>query len=362
MDKRTPNFENLRVALLRQGEPAYVPIVELGVDYDVKCSFLGRPISTLADEVEFWARTGYDFVPFQAGIRTVFWPGIIENMAESQLHRRTHERYSVYTEEDRQILWADEGKGVISNIEEFERFPWPDPDRMDFSEFEEVKPLLPSGMKVMVNLGSIFTAAWMLMGMETFCAALSTQPQLVRRIYDRIWDIQSRTLFRILKFDIVGAVFHTDDLAHGGGPMVSPRHYRQYVFPWYRWCTAILRQHDLPHIYHSDGRLYSLLDDLLACGFDALHPVEPKAMDMAELKRNVGDRLCLIGNIDLGYTLTRGTPREVEEEVRERIRTVGPGGGYCLGSSNSVTSYVPLDNFNAMREAAFRYGNYPLSA
>ena len=47
--------------------------------------------------------------------------------------------------------------------------------------------------------------------------------------------------------------------------------------------------------------------------------------------------------------------------MKERIRTVGPGGGYCLGSSNSVTSYVPLENFNAMRQAAFQYGAYPLS-
>ncbi len=83
-------------------------------------------------------------------------------------------------------------------------------------------------------------------------------------------------------------------------------------------------------------------------------------MDIAELKRRVGDRLCLIGNIDLGYTLTRGTPAEVDAEVRERIRTVGPGGGYCVGSSNSITSYVPLANYNAMREAVFRYGRYPL--
>jgi uroporphyrinogen decarboxylase len=73
----------------------------------------------------------------------------------------------------------------------------------------------------------------------------------------------------------------------------------------------------------------------------------------------VGDRLCLLGNIDLGYTLTRGTPQKVEQEVKEKIRTLAPGGGYCVGSSNSVTACVPLADFNAMREAAFKYGTYP---
>jgi uroporphyrinogen decarboxylase len=83
-------------------------------------------------------------------------------------------------------------------------------------------------------------------------------------------------------------------------------------------------------------------------------------MDIRKVKREYGKRLCLMGNLDLGYTLTRGTPAEVEAEVKERIRTIAPGGGYCLGSSNSVTEYVPLANYNAMREAAFKYGKYPI--
>ena len=134
------------------------------------------------------------------------------------------------------------------------------------------------------------------------------------------------------------------------------------MFPWYRWNCALVRERGLVNIFHSDGRLYPVLEDILACGFDALHPVEPKAMEIVDLKKRVAGRACLIGNIDLGYTLTRGTPQEVDEEVRTRIRTLGPGGGYCVGSSNSITSYVPLANYNALREAAFRYGRYPIEA
>jgi uroporphyrinogen decarboxylase len=122
----------------------------------------------------------------------------------------------------------------------------------------------------------------------------------------------------------------------------------------------VSQKYDFPFLYHSDGLLWKVMEDLIAAGFNALQPVEPKAMDIVELKRKVGDRLCLIGNIDLGYTLTRGTPAEVEAEVRERIRTVGPNGGYCVGSSNTVTYYVPPQNYVAMIEAARRYGKYPL--
>ena len=83
-------------------------------------------------------------------------------------------------------------------------------------------------------------------------------------------------------------------------------------------------------------------------------------MEIGELKRKIGHRVCLIGNIDLGYTLTRGTPQEVEEEVKQRIREIGPGGGYCVGSSNSIPYYVPVENYRAMVESTLKYGAYPI--
>ena len=367
--RRKPDFENLRRNLMREGEPAYVPLVEFGVDYDVKCAFLGRPVQTLADEVEFWYEAGYDYVPLQAGIRRLFWPGYSASEkagergleSNARLHQRTQTQYTVYRDQTREMDWAPEGKGVITNMEEFERFPWPDPDQMDLAVFEEVKQHLRPGMRVIAYMGYIFTAAWWLMGMETFCIALSEQPELIRRLYDRIWGIQSRVLLRLLKIDGIGGLIHADDLAYAEALIINPRHFREYVFPWYRWCGAMVRERGWAYIFHSDGRVVSVIDDLLGCGFNALHPIEPKAMDLGELKRRWGDRLCFLGHIDLGYTLTRGTPREVEAEVREKIRVAAPGGGYCVGSANSVTAYVPLENYNAMREATFRYGAYPLA-
>jgi uroporphyrinogen decarboxylase len=83
-------------------------------------------------------------------------------------------------------------------------------------------------------------------------------------------------------------------------------------------------------------------------------------MDILQLKKQVKGRLCLLGNIDLSYTLACGTPREVDEEVRTRIGDLAPGGGYCLGSANSIPDYVPFDNYMAMRAAWLKYGRYPI--
>jgi uroporphyrinogen decarboxylase len=102
------------------------------------------------------------------------------------------------------------------------------------------------------------------------------------------------------------------------------------------------------------------LPDLIDCGFNAIHPVEPKAMDSSALKARYGGKLALLGNIEIGEILTLGTPEMVAEEVRQRIRALAPGGGYAVGSSNTVAHYVRLENFKAMVQATRRYGQYPI--
>jgi uroporphyrinogen decarboxylase len=153
----------------------------------------------------------------------------------------------------------------------------------------------------------------------------------------------------------------SDDLAFTEGTLVSPQVYRKYVFPWYKKIGEILDDAGLPFIFHSDGKLWDVLDDLADCGVKAIHPIEPQAMDIVEVKKRYGNKFCILGNIDLDYTLTRGTVEEVEEQVKRRIRELAPGGGYCLAASNSVPEYVKPENYKAMVEATKRYGKYPIS-
>jgi uroporphyrinogen decarboxylase len=82
-------------------------------------------------------------------------------------------------------------------------------------------------------------------------------------------------------------------------------------------------------------------------------------MDIAAVKAAYGARVCLVGNIDLHYTLTRGTPAEVEAEVKQRIETLAPGGGYMISSANSLTAYCKLENVLAMAAAIRKYRQQP---
>jgi uroporphyrinogen decarboxylase len=90
-----------------------------------------------------------------------------------------------------------------------------------------------------------------------------------------------------------------------------------------------------------------------------LHPLEPEAMALSDLKQRIGERVCLVGNISVDR-LSRGAPDEIDALVAQAIRTAGPGGGYMVASSNSVTSYCKVANVRAMVNAVQRYGHYPI--
>lgn len=344
--KPTPDFSRIRKTLFC-GQADRVPIAELKVDEHVMSAFLGRPIRTIKDHVSFWAWAGYDYIRMRPKY----------NYHEVAAQQRVG-AYSVYGDRTESRKWAATHGGVILTDEDFEKFPWPRPQDIDYSNLEEVARYLPEGMKVISGCTGIYESVWMLMGFETFVTALVENPSLVERMFQKIGELHYNMIKTVASMEHVGAIWYTDDIAYAGGLFVSPAIYRQHLFPWMRKMKDVCRQRDLPFLFHSDGNLWEVMEDLIEIGVNALHPIEPKAMDIAEVKRRVGHRLCLIGNIDLGYTLTRGTPEEVRAEVRERIRVCAPGGGYCVGSSNSVTNYVPLANYKAMIEAAREFGDY----
>src|SRR4030043_204773 len=78
------------------------------------------------------------------------------------------------------------------------------------------------------------------------------------------------------------------------------------VFSWYKKFADILTPRDIPLIFHSDGNLFGVLDVIMDCGIRALHPIEPDAMKIMNVKKRVGNRLCLIGHIDVSGVLSLG--------------------------------------------------------
>lgn len=352
-----PNFDRLLTALTCSGEPDRVPLVELGISYEVIAGFMGRKTESFADVAEFYKTAGYDYLKV-----TPMYNWNPEKRTPKEGNRNATGKFSANTEQDIDIHYATEGKGIITTWEDFETYPWVDPKTLDYSIYQRGSSLLDPGMKLIGHQGDIFTQLWILMGFETFSYACAEEPELVEALAQKIGEIVY-TMFEIIADQKdIGALWISDDIAYTEALMVSPAFLREHIFPWYRKIGNLARAKGVPYMYHSDGDLWQVMPDLIDdIGFNALHPIEPKGMDINELKAKVGDKVCLIGNIDLGYTLTRGTPAEVDAEVKQRIRDVAPGGGYCLGSSNSIPYYVPTANYRAMVEAGLKYGQYPIT-
>lgn len=355
-----PDFERVATALARE-EPDRVPLGEFLIDPPVKEAFLGRHVGNslvradnydVAADVDFWYHAGYDYMHLAPNYLGLFSGGW--NVQEGD--------YSLYEDQPVEKAWMEEHQSVIRTKADVERYPWPDPDSVDLGDLLEAANLLPEGMKLTSGTWGIFETTRALLGFEGLAFALYDQPGLVESVLDRLGDFLYRLFTRVLELPNLGAVWFADDLSSVDNYFVNPAWYRQHLFPWMRKFGEAAAACGLPLIYHCDGTMWEVLPDVVECGFAAIQPVEPKAMDIVEVKRRYGDRLCLIGNIDLGGVLTRGTPAEVQQQVRERISELAPGGGYLVGSSNSITSYVPLENYKALIEATFKWGPYPTVA
>jgi uroporphyrinogen decarboxylase len=315
---------------LRREEPDRVPWVEGGVDLPMQRKLMGRD----------------DFLPEELnevlGLDNLIADFLPPVFAEVEIH------------EDVPFV----GAPLLRSRADLESMVFPDPEDPALYRAAEALVRRNNGryaVAAKMRLGASPTL--LSLGLEGFSYALADDPGLVETVLGRYAD-WSVAVIRHLRDVGVDYVWTFDDMAYKAGPMFSPRVLNDVFMPHLRRVADAIKGEGFPWIFHSDGDLMRILDDLMTLGFDGLHPIEPGPMDIEALKRDYGDRLCLIGNIDLHYTLTRGTPEEVEDEVRRRIEIIGKGGGYMISSANSVTFYCKIENVWAMAEAIRKYGAY----
>lgn len=247
---------------------------------------------------------------------------------------------------------------LIRTHDDLDKMVFPDPENPElYQKAREIIEQNQGKYAVGASLRTGVSATHMSMGLDGIAFALADDPGLVDSVLGRYAD-WSIAVIRHLKDIGVDFIWTFDDIAYKTGPMVSPRMFRTVFVPHMKRVADAIKSEGFPWIMHSDGNLMPLMDDLLSLGINGLHPLEPGAMDIEEVKQLYGDRLCLVGNIDLHYTLTRGTPEEVEAEVKSRIEKIGKNGGYMISSANSVTFYCKIENVRAMIQAIRKYSPY----
>jgi uroporphyrinogen decarboxylase len=334
-------------------EPDKVPKGELQIHDELVSAMINEPVK--------------DWFKAHVKVRKILKMDLVnlglEGGPETKIIGKTKDGYPIY----RDYLgneWVDSGKTrtyirhCLTSPEDFRNFKMPE---ISLYNAENIKLWSSkTDFCVFAQVGGAFDSVYPLMGLTRYIRALYQYPNLLKRVVEEVYRFELEV---IKLFAEAGAhvILIGDDLAYDKGPFIPPKFMREFIFPYLAGEVSLIHKLGLPAVLHSDGNVTPLMEDIVKIGFDGLQSLQPNAgVDIVDIKRVWGGRICLMGNLDLDYLLTLGTSREVEVEVKRLISEVAPGGGFILSTTNVLTRYVPPENALTMYLTAEKCGKYPM--
>jgi uroporphyrinogen decarboxylase len=358
------DFEHLRKVLMRETKEGPVPIFELAVDPEIMSEVTGfdfpakrydelinigpdSPPETLQLGVrlmdliiEFYQAVGYDYV--------VMTPLVFIPRTRMQLKENPQQ-------EGKLRGWQNEHKGLIMNSEDLEEFPWPSPDTINILPVEYAAERIPDGMKVVVFIFGIFEDLKLLMSFENMAIRSIDEPELLGDILERLTVLQEAAIDMAAAHPATGAILYAEDMGFNTATMLSPTWMQEWVIPRHERLAAASHKHDKPFILHSCGQIDALMEDEIeTVGIDARHSFQDNIEPVEEVYEKYGDRISILGGIDVDL-LARGTKEEVARRTRQVLEACAPGGGFCMGSGNSVANFCKIENYYAMLDETRRW-------
>ena len=233
----------------------------------------------------------------------------------------------------------------------------PDKTRADFSEFHRVERIFGDRGLVSVGIYSqLCHRAGDVYPMEELMIAFYTD----RAFFDELIGLCHEESMDEIRVCLKGGIRHFfanwyyNSLSAGWSPSI----WREVFAPQLKEMCHVVHEAGGTVNLYDDGKCSALLETLADCGLDVLQTLTPPPVgdvDLADAKRRIGDRVCLMGHIDLLYVIQRGTPADIDKAVREAIEVAAPGGGFILGTSDSIRNGTPVENVHAYFDAAHRY-------
>ncbi len=348
LPKPDPDVSHL-LTVLKRGKPARVPMLEIKLDDEVAAALLAEPLipwsakasagqrqSAIRQHIGLMQRLGYDAFRIRTPIPITSSKLAGDDTADLNRGQRS---------------WQDEHTGPIQTLEDFEQFAWPRQADVDYSQAEEFARELPSGMGCIAYVSGVFEWSSWLMGLEPFMLALYEAPDLVRALTDRVGQLIYDALVPFTQMQHVIAFWVGDDLGFKTSTLISPAHLQEYVLPWHRKYADLAHRANRPYLLHSCGNISSIMEDLAndIC-IDAKHSYEEVIEPVEDFHMKWRHKVAAIGGVDIDL-LARGTEEQVRNRTLQILNSCAPDGAYCAGSGNSVTNYVPVNNYLAMVEA-----------
>jgi uroporphyrinogen decarboxylase len=345
---------------LERKEPDLLPIYEIIIDSHIVEKILGRAAKRVREEWQWNVDIkDYYHVHEKLGLDGI---NIFDGSMELKpLDKETYvdEWARVWKVKNETLFYAG---GMINSPDDLKEFSPPDPNDPD--RIDQLRRLIKINKKELAITGGIHDAyeiPYQMRGGVNLLIDYYTRPDFARKLIEMSVNYNIELAKAMIDLG-VDALVSGDDYAYKHGPFMPPRHFREFILPYLKRIVDVVHKGGVPFIKHCDGYIWPILDDIVKTGIDALHPIEPQAkMSLREVKEKYGDRICVMGNVDVSYVLPFGTVKETIKDVKRCIKEASIGGGHILTSSNSIHSAVKVENFKAMIKTARKYGVYPIS-
>lgn len=227
----------------------------------------------------------------------------------------------------------------------------PDPNRPELYRAAEqmIRDFKAEYWIVGSTVTTIFETAWALRGLKQMLMDMARNPDLANTLFEIPYHYHLTAAKKLVELG-VDMIYLGDDMGAQSQMLISPSMWRKYFKPRMANIIDGLKSINptLKVAYHTDGNIEPIIPELIEIGLDVLNPIQPASMDPAKIKKEYGDKLCFWGTIDEQYTLPFGSPQDVVNEVKLRLKTVGFNGGLILAPTHSVQLDTPLKNFWAM--------------
>jgi uroporphyrinogen decarboxylase len=195
-------------------------------------------------------------------------------------------------------------------------------------------------------------------GMMKFAEDIAERPGRLKDDAQRMVDEALSRAQQFHRHGVLDGFALCSDYCFNSGPFLSPAMFEEFIAPYLTRLVAGYREMGFYVIKHTDGNIMPILDSLVAAKPHALHSLDPQAgVDIAEVKRLVGDKVCLIGNVNCG-ALQTGSEQDVIASARYALRSGMPGGGYVFSTSNCIYTGLPLERYELMLGVWRKEGNY----
>lgn len=161
------------------------------------------------------------------------------------------------------------------------------------------------------------------------------------------------------ELDMVPVTLIGTDICGGNGPLISPQFLREYYFPHVRSSIEPLREAGIKTIWHSDGDIRPIVDDILATGVAGLQGFQEEyGVDLADLARRRtvdGERLIIWAGPSVATTLPFGSVEDVRRDIERIIDTLADECALFILPANNILPDCPVENVIAMHQYAIDY-------